>query len=107
MASILPRVRYAVKQRLLRHLRRCRDAGLRTRYLIIINLLNQRDAYETAAVLGVHNTTVYRVAKRFRLYEEAGLLDAREDNGAEKLDERYLSILYQAVRSSPRQYGWR
>lgn len=107
MCSIVPRVRFSVKQKLLRHLRRCRDGGLRTRYLIIINLLNGRGAYETANILGVHNTTVYRVAKRFRHYQEAGLLDAREDNGEEKLDEHYLSLLYQAVRASPQHYGWR
>jgi transposase len=88
-------------------LRRCRDAGLKTRYLIIINLLNGRGAYETADVLKVHNTTVYRVAARFRVYEEAGLLDGREDNGEAKLDERFLGILYQIVRSSPQKCGWR
>ena len=107
MSSILPHVPLSVKEKLLRHLRRCRHAGLRTRYLIIINLVNGRGAYETADILGVHNTTVYRVAKRFRRYQEAGLLDAREDNGQEKLDEHYLSVLYQVVRGSPQKYGWR
>jgi transposase len=107
MSSIVPKVRFCVKQKLLRHLRRCREAGLRTRYLIIINLLHGRGAYDTADILGVHNTTVYRVAKRFRCYHEAGLLDAREDNGEEKLDEHYLSVLYQVVRGSPQNYGWR
>jgi transposase len=82
-------------------------AGLRTRYLIIINLLHGRGAYEIADILGVHNTTVYRVAKRFRRYHEAGLLDAREDNGEAKLDEHYLSVLYEVVRASPQDYGWR
>ena len=107
MATIVPRVRYSVKERLLRNLRRCRNAGLRTRYLIIVNLLNGRAAYETAEIVGVHNTTIYRVAKRFRLYEEIGLLDAREDNGEAKLDERYLKLLYQTVRLSPPAFGWR
>jgi transposase len=107
MSAILPPVRFAVKQRLQKHLRRCKDAGLRTRYLIVLNVLNGRGAYETAAALGVHNTTVYRVAKRFRALGEAGLVDGREDNGACRLDERYLDVLYQAVRSSPQKYGWR
>src|SRR5262249_49025539 len=107
MCLILPRVRLNVKERLLRQLRRCGDAGLRTRLLIIINLLNGRGAYETAAVLEVHNTTVYRVVKRFRCYQEAGLLDAPEDNGEQKLNERYLGALYQVVRGSPQNYGWR
>src|SRR5438132_2701394 len=107
MCLILPKVRVNVKDRLLRQLRRCCDVGLRSRLLIIINLLNGRGAYETAAVLGVHNTTVYRVAKRFRCYQEAGLLDAREDNGDQKLHERYLRVLYEVVRGSPQSYGWR
>jgi len=107
MCLIVPKVRLSVKQRLLRQLRGCRNAGLQTRLLIIINLLNGRGAYETAAVLGIHNTTVYRVAKRFRCYQEAGLLDAREDNGDQKLNESYLRVLYEVVRGSPQNYGWR
>lgn len=75
MSTILPRVRFAVKERLLHHLRRCRQAGLRLRYLIVLNLPNGRAAYQTAEVLGVHNTTVYRVARRFRERGEWGLWD--------------------------------
>src|SRR5688572_21902328 len=107
MPAILPPIRFAVKQKLQRHLQRCRDAGLRVRYLIVLNLLHGRGAYRTAEVLGVHNTTVYRVAKRFGRHGEAGLLDGREDNGTCKLDERYLAQLYRAVRSLPQGYGWR
>jgi hypothetical protein len=59
--------------------------------LIIINLLNGRSAYVTAEALGLHNTTVYRVAKRFRAEGEGGLFDGREDNVVVKVDERYLS----------------
>jgi transposase len=80
---------------------------LHRRYLIIVNLLNRRSAYQTAEVVGVANTTVYRVAQRFQQRGEVGLLDGREDNGDAKLDERYLSILHQTVRSSPLEHGWR
>src|SRR5262245_827644 len=107
MSMIVPKVRYAVKQRLLKQLRQCRDAALRVRYLIIINLLNGRSAYATADVLGVHNTTVYRVAKRFCDRGEWGLMDGREDSGTAKLDERYLTTLYKVVHSGPQPYGWR
>ena len=107
MSVIVPKVRFSVKQRLLKQLQQCRDAALKIRYLIIINLLNGRGAYATAEVLGVHNTTVYRVTKRFRDHGEWGLLDGREDNATGKLDERYLATLYQVVRSSPQQHGWR
>ena len=78
MIAILTGVRFAVKEKLCKHLRRCREAAVRVRYLIIINLLNHRSAAQTAEVLGVHSTTVYRVAHRFRIHEEWGLWDARE-----------------------------
>jgi transposase len=107
MTSILGDVRFSVKEKLCKHLRRCRSAGVRVRYLIIINLLNDRSAYQTAEVLGVHNTTVYRVARRFRAAGEWGLWDAREDNGETKLDEHYLAVLQRVVRATPQQYGWR
>jgi transposase len=107
MPAILPPIRFPVKERLLRHFRRCHHADVRLRYLIVINLLNGRGAYRTAEVLGMHNTTVYRVAKRFRQCGEGGLWDGREDNGTVKLDERYLTELHRVVRSSPQKHGWR
>ena len=76
MPAILPGVRFSVKERLCKELRRCRVAAVRVRYLIVLNLLNGRSAYVTAEVLGVHNTTVYRVAGRFREYGLWGLWDA-------------------------------
>ena len=107
MNSILAGVRFSVKEKLCKQLRRCRNAGVRIRYLIVINLLNGRSAYQTAEVLGVHNTTVYRVARRFRSHGEWSLWDAREDNGETKLDEHFLAVLYRVVRAIPQQYGWR
>lgn len=107
MPSILPGIRFAVKDKLCNQLRRCRLAAVRIRYLIIINLLNGRSANQTAKVLHVHNTTVYRVAHRFRSHGEWALYDAREDNGPTKLDDNYLAVLYRVVRGTPPQYGWR
>src|ERR1700734_533930 len=101
MSFILPTYSPLVKERLLKHLRRCHNAWLRVRYLIVINLLHGRGAYEIADLLEVHNTTVYRVARRFKNQGEAGLLDGREDNGEAKLDERFLTILNEVVRSNP------
>src|SRR5262249_17755979 len=106
MRAIVPKVRFSVKERLLRQLRRCRNAGLRTRYLIITNLLNGRSADDPAAVLVVTDRTGDRVVKRFNQYQEAGLWDAREDNGAQKLREVYLGRLDKVVRGTPQGYGW-
>src|SRR5262245_46134441 len=107
MHPILGGVRFSVKEKLCQHVRRCRQAGVRVRYLIIINLLNDRPAAQIAAALRVHSTTVYRVARRFRAAGEWGLWDAREDNGATKLDDHYLAVLHRVVRATPPQYGWR
>ena len=107
MSSIVPKFGFFVKQRLLKDLRQCRSAERRVRYLIIINVSSGRRARETANVLGIHTTTVYRVARRFRERGVWGLLDGREDNGTTKLDEGYLDILYRLVRSSPQKHGWR
>jgi len=103
---ILPKVRFAVKQRLLKHLRQCRTTGLKTRLLIIINLLEGRAPLEVAHVLKVHRDTVYRVAKRFRQHGEVGLLDRRSDNGPGKLSRSYLEVLDTVVRGSPQQHGY-
>jgi transposase len=107
MPTIVLKVRYAVKERLLRNLRRCRNADTRLRYLVVLNGLNGRSAHDTANVLKLHNTTVYRVLRRFRTYGEAGLVDGRADNGAAKLDDDYLNRLYRVVRRTPQDYGWR
>jgi transposase len=107
MLSILTEVRFSVKEKLCKGLRRCHNAGVRVRYLIIINLLNGRSARQTAEVLGVHNTTVYRVARRFSANSEWSLWDGREDNGQTKLDDHFLSVLYCVVRATPQHYGWR
>jgi transposase len=107
MSCILLKVFISVKLRLLKRLQQCGARAERQRYLIIINLINGRSAQETAAVLAVHNTTVYRVLGRFRAYGEAGLADGRADNGAEKLTEYYLAKLDRVVRARPSDYGWR
>jgi transposase len=103
---ILPTVRFAVKQRLLKHLRQCRTSGLKTRLLIIVNLLAGRAPLEVAHVLAIHRDTVYRVAKRFRQHGEVGLLDRRRDNGPGKLSRSYLEALDTLVRGSPQQHGY-
>jgi len=107
MALILPRPGYFVKQRFLKRFQKCPEAAVRVRYLIIINVWNGRGAREIERVLKVHNTTVYRVVKRFRERGEASLWDGREDNGREKLSEHFLAMLDWVVRSKAQEYGWR
>jgi transposase len=106
MEGIMPRVRQPAKERLLKKFRSCRDAKLKTRYLIVVNLMAGRSVDETAQAVRVDHSTVYRVARRFRQCGEPGLIDRREENGARKLDESYLAVLYDVVKSSPEKHGW-
>lgn len=107
MSSIVPTLRRSVKEKMSKRFQKCSSASVRVRYLIVFNLWNGRGPRELETILGVHNTTVYRVAKRFREYGEASLWDGRENNGANKLSEAFLGILDNVVRSSPQDHGWR
>jgi transposase len=107
MSSIVPKVRWFVKEKMSKHFRKCRVALVRLRYLMIFNLWNGRSPREIEPILKVHNTTIYRVAKRFRELGEASLWDGRDNNGAGKLSESYLGTLNDVVRSSPPEHGWR
>jgi transposase len=107
MPSIVPAPRWSVKEKMSKRFRQCSSASVRLRYLIVFNLWNGRGAREIEPILEVHNTTVYRVAQRFRERGEASLWDGREDNGAEKLSENYLGMLDTVVRSRPQDHGWR
>jgi transposase len=107
MSRIVPALKCSVKEKMRRRFQHCAVAGVRIRYLIVFNLLHGRGAYETAELLQVHNTTVYRVARRFRERGEVSLWDRREDNGEPKLTEEYLGVLQQVVRSTPADHGWR
>ena len=106
MDGIVPKLSRAEKRRLKKRTRRLKDAGLKTRYLIVLNLANGETPTQTAETQQVSRTTVYNVAKRFREEGEAGLVDRREENGETKLDEQYLAVLYEVVASSPQAYGW-
>ena len=107
MSSIVPELRWSVKEKMRKRLQKCRLASVRLRYLMIFNLWHGRSPREIEPILHVHNTTVYRVAKRFSERGEVSLWDGRENNGADKLTESYLGILDQVVRSTPPDHRWR
>lgn len=107
MDGIIPRLARQRKRRLARAAGRCKDADMRTRYLIIVNLADGRTPSDTARAQKVSRTTVYRVAGRYREWGEAGLVDRREDNGEPKLTEDYLGLLAKVVASNPQEHGWK
>jgi transposase len=107
MSDIVPRFSWLVKEKMRQRFRRCCSASVRLRYLIVFNLWHGRKVRVVESILDVHNTTIYRVAKRFRERGESSLWDGRENNGPEKLSETFLGMLDRVVRSSPPANGWR
>jgi transposase len=107
MKGIVPALGRHDKRRLIKNLRKCKDGRLKTRYQMVKNLLEGRSVADTARALGVAESTVRRVAARFREAGEAGLIDRREENGERKLDEDFLGILHKVVMGNPPDYGWR
>ncbi len=107
MKGIVPALGRRDKRRLIKNLRKCKNGRLKTRYQMVKNLLEGRSVADTSRALGVAESTVRRVAARFREAGEAGLVDRREENGERKLDEDFLGILYKVVMADPPNYGWR
>lgn len=100
--SLMPRVKHSVRE--LR--RKTRDKGLAMRCQIVLLAAKQRSRASIAESVGCSVSWVQRVLRRFGDFGAAGLEDGREDNGPSKIDERYLSILYDVVDGSPRDYDY-
>ena len=107
MEGIVPKLSRRDKQRLLDRARSCREAKLKTRYLIILNLDDGITPTEVGRRLKVSRSTIYRFAERFRECGEGGLVARREANGDLKIDEETLAVLHDVVKASPQDYGWR
>ena len=107
MDGIVPEMSRADKRRLEKRCRKLKDGDQKTRYLIILNLAEGRSVADTAKALKVSRSTVYRVAARFREEGEDGLIDHREENGETKLDDEFLSTLWEVVESCPLDHGWK
>jgi transposase len=95
-----------VKMELRRLRRATRDKGLAMRLQIVLLADKQRKRPMIAEAVGCSVSWVHRVISRFGEFGSAGLYDRREDNGAMKIDERYLSILYDVVDGSPQDHGY-
>lgn len=100
--SLEHRVKFSVR----RLRRETRDKGLAVRCQIVLLAGKQGPRGSIAESVGCSVSWVNRVIRRFRDFGLAGLEDAREDNGQTKIDERYLSMLYDVVDGSPRDYGY-
>ena len=81
------------QQSLLAWARRCTDAVLRTRIMIVIHSADGKSQVDIAQALGCSASTVYRVG-RWREAGRDGLIDRRQNNGETKADDLYATCCY-------------
>ena len=106
MDKIVIRLEHRVKVRIRRIRRRTKDKGLADRCQIVLLAAKGRRRADVAESVGCSASWVNRVVARYDDCGVAGLYDRREDNGTVKLDEWFLSELYDLVDGSPRDHGY-
>ena len=106
MEGIFSQDALCAKDDLRERLKSILDAELRTRYLIVVHLLEGQTVTWIARSLKISRNTVYRTRQRYETEGEAGLYDRRSENGERKLTEEYLQQLVEVVAVDPTQYDW-
>jgi transposase len=103
---MLFRLERRVKLQVRQMRRDTRDKGLAMRCQIVLLADRQRPRVAIAESVSCSVSWVQRVLRRFRQVGPPSLYDGREDNGQAKLDEWYLSRLYETVDQSPQDHGY-
>jgi transposase len=106
MTRMVVRLTQSVKCQLRRMRRETPDKGLAMRCQIVLLTDAGYTRSATAQAVGCGVSWVYQVLARFRQGGVAALPDRREDNGELKRDERFLSLLYDLVDTSPQDHGY-
>jgi transposase len=106
MATMVVGVRGSVKRELRKLRKKTTDKGLAVRCQIVLLWGEGEGWLEIARAVGCSISWVGRVIRRFRCNGIPGLYDRREDNGQTKLDEQYLSTLYEIVDKQPPDFGY-
>ena len=106
MCRIVFRLENRVKAQVRRIRRDTRDKRLAMRCQVVLLAHKQRKRASIAESVGCSVSWVQRILRRFREVGVAALHDRREDNGQVKIDDWYLSVLYETVDQSPRWYHY-
>ena len=86
---------------------RASDAVMRCRCKIILGLVQGKTPTMIAQGGLCAKSQVYRVAERFVEHGPVGLIDRREDNGQNKVDDAYGMELLRLIEGSPQEHGYR
>jgi transposase len=106
MGKMLFGLERRVKVQVRRIRRETRDKALAMRCQIVLLADKRRRRAAIAEAAGCSRSWVQRVLQRFSDFGTASLYDGREDNGSLKIDEHYLSVLYETVDQSPQDYHY-
>lgn len=106
MTRMVVRVRGSVKRELRKLRQKTTDKGLAARCQIVLLWSEDESWFDIARAVGCSLSWVGRVIRRFRDHGVCGLHDRREDNGQTKLDEQYLTTLYEIVDKQPQDFGY-
>jgi transposase len=87
-------------------MRKTRDAGVRSRALIVLHAAAGKGTAQIADAVGYDPSAVLKVVHRFRAEGEDGLRDHREDNGHVKVDDALRAALAVLLLGTPEDYGW-
>src|SRR3970040_263134 len=94
------------RRRLQLTVRKTREAGLRTRSLIVLHAAAGKSSGAIAEAISYDPSAVLKVIHRFLAEGEDGMRDHRADNGQPKVDEALRAALCAVVARSPQDYGW-
>jgi transposase len=106
MPAIVVQLRRWDQRRLQRLIRKTREAGVRTRALIVLHAAAGKGTAAIAEAVGYDPSAVLKVLHRYRAEGEEGLRDHREDNGHTKVDDALRAALATLVSGSPEDDGW-
>jgi len=106
MTAIVVHLRRWEQRRLQRLMRTTREAGIRSRALIVLHAAAGKSTGHIADAVGYDPSAVLKVLHRFAAEGEDGLRDHREDNGHTKVDAAMWGILAALLAGSPEDYGW-
>ena len=87
-------------------MRTTREAGVRSRALIVLHAAAGKSTGQIADAVGYDPSAVLKVLHRFAAEGEDGLRDHREDNGHPKVDDAMWGTLATLLVGSPEDYGW-
>ena len=102
----VPRMPRSKRRQLIREGRQSGDPATATRFTIVAKLAAGQRQAEVARALEVAPATASRVAAAFREHGLDGLRDRRQDNGATKVDEKFLVALAETLVGVPTDTGW-